>query len=338
MPEVAIVILNYNGKHFLEQFLPSLVRHTPAALAEIIIADNASRDGSVEFLKKNYPGLKILSLDRNFGFAEGYNRAFSRLKHPYYLLLNSDVEVSPNWLEPLLELFHKNPKLGACMPAIKSYDNKDFFEYAGASGGFIDRYGYTFCRGRIFGKVEKDEGQYQERREVFWTTGACMLIAAEAYRKAGGMDAHFFAHMEEVDLCWRLHKLGYTIFVEPASKVFHVGGGTLPQQHPWKTFLNYRNNLLLLHKNLPEQSRKKILRYRIMLDYLSALRFINSPKHIGSIFKAHRAYRKMKKKYNDFLTREAKTNILPACSLVYRGSVVWAYYIQGEKTFSSLNI
>ncbi len=250
MKQAAVVILNWNGKKFLEEFLPSVIKYSSDA-ADIIVADNASEDDSVDFLKKNFPQVKIILNEQNYGFAEGYNKALSKVEAKYYILLNSDIEVSKDWIEPVISCMEKDEKIGACQPKIRSLHEPEMFEYAGASGGFIDKLGYPFCRGRLFHTLEKDNGQYDDKKEVFWATGACLFVRSDLYNKLGGLDSDFFAHMEEIDYCWRLKNYGYKVYVCPESIVYHVGGGTLPKAPYCKTYLNFRNNLTLLYKNLP---------------------------------------------------------------------------------------
>ena len=248
--KVAVVILNWNGKSFLEKFLPSVFACN-SSYAEIIVADNASTDDSVSFLKSKYPQIKIIQNSSNGGFAKGYNDALKLVEAEYYVLLNSDVEVTPNWIDSVIQLMDTDKSIAACQPKIRAFDDKKSFEYAGAGGGFIDKYGYPFCRGRILDTLEEDKGQYNDVREVFWATGACLFVRSECYHKVNGFDEDFFAHMEEIDLCWRLKNLGYKIMYSPNSTVFHVGGGTLNKTSPKKTYLNFRNNLILLCKNHP---------------------------------------------------------------------------------------
>ncbi|MDF1675256.1 MAG: glycosyltransferase family 2 protein, partial [Vicingaceae bacterium] len=240
---VAVVILNWNGKHFLEKFLPSLIEHT--SFAELIVADNCSTDDSLSFLKENFPQIRIITLAENYGFAKGYNEALKQVNSDVYVLLNSDVEVTENWLQPCLEILKKDNDMAACQPKIKAFHQKTYFEYAGAAGGFIDKYGYPFCRGRIFETLEEDNNQYDEEIEIFWATGACLVIRADIYHELNGLDSFFFAHMEEIDLCWRIQNRGKKIKYVPQSTVFHVGGGTLHKSKPQKTFLNFRNNLIM---------------------------------------------------------------------------------------------
>jgi GT2 family glycosyltransferase len=272
--KTAIVILNWNGKNFLEQFLPTLIIHSAGTGVEIIIADNGSEDGSSDFIKENFPSVRLILFEKNHGFTGGYNLALQQINAQYFVLLNSDVEVTPGWLQPIIDLMDSNPEIGACQPKILAYHQKDSFEYAGAAGGFIDKYGYPFCRGRILKDFEKDNGQYDDVSEIFWSTGACMFIRADLYVKAGGFDNDFFAHMEEIDLCWRLKNMGHKIFCHPGSTVYHVGGGTLPNNNPQKLYLNYRNNLFLLFKNLPSKKRFRIVFFRLVLDGISALVYL----------------------------------------------------------------
>ena len=250
MHQIAIVILNWNGRHFLEKFLPGVAQHS-RDLARIVVADNASTDDSLAYLKANFPEVDIIRLDQNYGFTGGYNRALQQVQEPYYVLLNSDVEVSEGWLNPLMQFMEKHPEVAACQPKIRSYNDRHLLEHAGAAGGFIDYLGYPFCRGRIYNHLEEDKGQYDQAVPVFWATGACLFIRRDDFRNENGFDEQFFAHMEEIDLCWRLQQSGKQIWVIPQSTVYHVGGGTLPKNNPRKTFFNFRNNLMMLFKNLP---------------------------------------------------------------------------------------
>ncbi|MBP6260021.1 MAG: glycosyltransferase family 2 protein, partial [Paludibacter sp.] len=250
----AVVILNWNGEKFLNQFLPVLLRNTQLPGVDIYVADNASTDNSLSLIEEQFPTVKTLLLDKNYGFAGGYNKALAQINADYFVLLNSDVEVTENWLQPLLNYMNENADVAACQPKIKSFYNRDYFEHAGASGGFIDYLGFPFCRGRVVGTAEMDRGQYDTVIDVFWATGACLLIRSELYNQVGGLDDEFFAHMEEIDLCWRLKGQGFRIVCIPQSEVYHVGGGTLQVEHPHKTYLNFRNNLLMLYKNLPQKS------------------------------------------------------------------------------------
>lgn len=335
--KVALVILNWNGKHWLEKFLPSLIELSPGA--EVVVADNNSSDDSVAFLNENFPEVSQVHNTENYGYAGGYNEALKQVEAELFVLVNSDIEVSPNWLEPLVKAFENNPKLGAAQPKIRSQQNKAFFEYAGASGGYIDRWGYPFCRGRMFDHLEKDSGQYNQQQEIFWATGACMAVRAEAFWKAGGLDADFFAHMEEIDLCWRLKHLHYSIQVIPESMVYHVGGGTLDALNPKKTYLNFRNGLFLIYKNLPSSILWPTLLGRMILDGIAALKFIfeGKFKHFSAVFKAHMHFYKaigsLKKKRKAIASPlNFKTD-----ATVYPKSIVRAFFLAGKKRFSELD-
>lgn len=287
MAKTAVVILNYNGRNFLEKFLPSVISNSKEA--EVIVADNASTDDSIDYLKSGFPETRLIILDKNYGFAGGYNEALKLIEAEYFLLLNSDVEVTPNWLSPLVSFLDNNPDYAACQPKIKDQNHKALFEYAGACGGFLDFLGYPYCRGRIFNNVEIDSGQYNDPIDIFWSSGACMLIRSKVFFEAGGFDQDFFAHMEEIDLCWRIHSLGYKIKAIPASTVYHVGGGTLSKASPFKTYLNFRNGLYLLIKNLPKSKLLIKLPVRIFLDWVAGLKFLmeGTPLHGLAIIKAH---------------------------------------------------
>ncbi|MDR1155991.1 MAG: glycosyltransferase family 2 protein [Bacteroidales bacterium] len=332
---VSIVILNWNGKHFLEKYLPGVESHSRLPGVEIIVADNASTDDSLVYLQTCHPNIRIIRLDGNYGFAEGYNRALQQVEADYYVLLNSDVEVTGGWLQPMLEMMQQKQGIAACMPKIHAADRTGF-EYAGAAGGFMDKYGYTFCRGRLFHTVEKDTGQYDKEMEIFWATGACCMIHAELFHKTGGFDGVFFAHMEEIDLCWRLKNKGYTIWYTPRSAVYHVGGGMLPQSSPFKTFLNYRNNLLMMYKNLPCRRRKRILYIRTVLDGISAVYSLlkGDVSVLKAVWKAHKDYRKLRRKYRLLPGNSGEPLSCPSC--VYRRSIVYQYFIRGRKTFNGL--
>jgi len=338
MTLTSIVILNWNGKTYLEKFLPALVEHTPRKSAEIVVADNASEDGSAEFLTAAYPAIRLIRLDRNYGFAGGYNRALEQLGSRYFVLLNSDIEVTAGWLEPLVEQMERHEDCAACTPKIRDYNRKTYFEYAGAAGGFIDRYGYPFCRGRIFDSIEEDTGQYEQATRVFWGSGACLMVRAEAFRCAGGLDERFFAHMEEIDLCWRLNRMGGQVWYIPSSTVYHVGGGTLSRGNPVKTFLNFRNNLLLLYKNLPPGGRGGTLFARMLLDAVSAFRFLvqGAPRDFLAVIRAHVAYYGMKKGYRG----TEKSNNLPGIDVIVPGiyprGIVADFFLRGKKHFSDL--
>ena len=339
LAEVAVVILNWNGINFLEKFLPPLVSTTNSTIADIWIADNGSTDDSVPWLQTNFPEVKIVKLGKNYGFAEGYNRALDSIDALYYILLNSDVEVSPGWLEPLYIKLSENPEVGACMPKIRSWYQKDHFEHAGAAGGYLDKYGYPFCRGRIFNRLEKDEGQFDADSRIFWASGACLMIRAELYRSSGGLDPFFFAHMEEIDLCWRIKNMGHTIMYCHDSLVYHVGGGTLPKNDHKKTYLNFRNNIILLYKNLPAGRLLRVLFPRIILDWVSVFQFLLRLEfmNLAAVVKAHffllghiRSVRRLRKLNH-------KDSIPALHPEMYPGSLVYNFFILGKRRFDELN-
>jgi GT2 family glycosyltransferase len=336
--KVAIVILNWNGIKFLKQFFPTLIKHSSIDGVKIFLADNGSSDDSINFLKQNYPETELIILDKNFGYTGGYNRALSQIEAKYFILLNSDIEVTSDWINPIIELMDSDSKIAACQPKILSYTQKEYFEYAGAAGGFIDKYGYPFCRGRILKEHEKDQGQYDQVKEIFWATGACMFVRANLFKKAGGFDEDFFAHMEEIDLCWRLKNMGYKIYFHPESKVYHVGGGTLPNNNPNKLYLNYRNNLFLLIKNLPSEKRFLIVFLRMLLDGASAnIYFLSgSFSFFWAVLQAHIQFycnlktlrnkrRNLDNLYNTFKHKE-----------IFQGSIVKAFFIKKVRKFSDL--
>jgi GT2 family glycosyltransferase len=332
----AVVILNWNTRHFLEKFLPDVIKYT-SYCADIIVADNASTDDSVAYTEKNFPEVRIIRNSENEGFAGGYNTALRQIKNEYYVLLNSDVKVTENWLEPLVELLDSNPTAGACQPKMLSFLEPDKFEYAGAAGGFIDKLGYPFCRGRIFNALEEDNDQYNNPIPVFWSTGACMVVRSKVYWDSGALDPLFFAHMEEIDLCWRIQRSGYRIFYCPSSKVYHVGGGTLPKTNPRKTYLNFRNNLLMIYKNTPKSKFSLIFLYRILLDFLASLKFLFSGSYSDckAVWKAHKDFNNLRSLYSGPVpvTKALETPIL---LMIYPKSILWDYYLCGRKKFSSL--
>lgn len=331
--DISVVILNWNGSAMLQRFLPSVIRYSEEA--EIIVADNGSTDHSIDILREKFPSVRILPFRENYGFAEGYNRAIQQIETPYVLLLNDDVEVTPHWLQPLLEFMNHHPEVAACQPKILSETQRELFEYAGACGGFIDHLGYPYCRGRIFNHVEKDRGQYDQVCPIFWATGAALLVRTDVYRKEGGLDKRFFAHMEEIDFCWRLRSRNYGIYCIPQSTVYHVGGGTLPKSHPRKTFLNFRNNLLMLYKNLPEERLNSTLLIRYFLDLVAALKMLLSGqvKESMAIVKALRTFFKIR---HDF-DRERKENLqkqqLKDIPEMRNESLLVAFYLKKKKKF-----
>lgn len=334
MNKIAVVILNWNGANLLRQFLPSVIQYSLNE-AEIWVADNASTDNSIKIVEAEFPDVKILRLDKNYGFAGGYNRALKQISADIYVLLNSDVEVTAGWLTPILKQFEKQPHLGACQPLIRSYHHKDAFEYAGAAGGYLDFLGYPFCRGRIFDTIEFDDGQYDTSVEIFWASGAAFFVRSEVYHACGGLDEDFFAHMEEIDLCWRLKIKGWKVICESQSVVYHVGGGTLSQGSPRKTFLNFRNNLNLLLKNLPTKKLLPVLFLRMVLDGIAAFLFLFQSKghlHFLAVIKAHLHF------YSGFLSQYKKRKqIKPKpVSQIYLRSILWDYHLKKRKKFSSL--
>ncbi|MBR0533517.1 MAG: glycosyltransferase family 2 protein [Bacteroidales bacterium] len=332
--DTAIVILNWNGLHFLKRFLPVLEDCTPKENFFLVVADNGSIDGSVEWLKAEHPDVQLIEFDRNYGFTEGYNRAFREIEADYYILLNSDVEVTPGWAETLINFMEDNPDAGICQPKILSESARDTFEYAGACGGFIDHFGYPFCRGRILSNIEKDHGQYDEEEEIFWATGACMVVRSSLYHHLGGLDDLFFAHMEEIDFCWRAKLLGFQVWAVPQAKVYHVGGGTLPNNAPQKLYYNYRNNLLMLYKNLPGNVRWSIITTRKFLDFCSAMVYLVTFRwdSFKAVFRAHRDYRRLKKVEDHSVFSEEFNDIGHL-----RGSILLKFFLSGKKlTFDQL--
>lgn len=336
--KLAIVILNWNGREMMAQYLPTVINYSRDE-ATIFVADNASADDSVDMLRKQFPAVRIICLEKNWGFADGYNKALEQIDAEYYLLLNSDVLVTHHWLTPLIEFMDNHPEAAACQPKLLSIYDKNRFEYAGACGGYLDRYGYPFCRGRIFDVVEEDNGQYDNREEVLWATGACLLIRSKDYWAAGGFDGRFFAHNEEIDLCWRLRLQDRRIFCIPESEVYHVGGGTLPKENPMKTFLNFRNNLTMLYKNLPEKELKHVMRWRCFLDYLAAFGTLILNRNAGdfkAIFKARRAFRRWLPDFakdREQIQQSRKVGHVPQQR---RFSILWQYYAKGRKVFLQL--
>ena len=338
MDKVAIVILNWNGAKMLAQYMPTVLNYSRDE-ATVYVADNASTDDSLDLLRRDFPECRLIVLDKNWGFAEGYNKALAQIEAEYYLLLNSDIEVTHHWLTPLIEFMDVHPEVAACQPKLLSIYNKDMFEYAGASGGYLDRYGYPFCRGRIFETVEDDNGQYDYATEILWATGAALMIRSKDYWEVGGLDGRFFAHNEEIDLCWRLCIRGRKLYCLPESYVFHVGGGTLPKSNPMKTFLNFRNNLTMLYKCLPDDELKTIMRWRWFLDYLAAFEMLLLKRNWGdfcAVFRARRAFKRWRK---DFVAdREAIQKSRRGTDIPLRRpySLLWQYFAKGHKRFSDL--
>lgn len=338
MEKVAIVILNWNGEQMLRQYLSSVMQYSQDE-ATVYVADNASTDGSLAMLRADFPEVRLIELEKNWGFAEGYNQALRQIDAEYYLLLNSDIEVTPHWLTPMIALMDAQQAVAACQPKLLSMHDRQAFEYAGASGGYIDRLGYPFCRGRVFETVEKDEGQYDDQTDIHWATGAALMIRAKDYWEVGGLDARFFAHNEEIDLCWRLRIRGRRIVCVPASYVYHVGGGTLPKGNPMKTFLNFRNNLTMLYKCLPEAELKVVMRWRWWLDYLAAWETLILKRNLGdfkAIYRARRAFKQWRKDFAEdrrAIQASRVDNKKPERKLF---SLLWQYYVKGRKTFSTL--
>lgn len=337
MKRVAIIILNWNGSQLMEQYLPSVLRHKPS-WAEVIVADNGSTDDSLPMLAGIFPKVKRISFDRNYGFAEGYNRAIATVDHEYCVLLNSDVEVTPGWLDAPIAALDADPNLACVQPKIRAWHHKEWFEYAGAAGGFMDRYGYPFCRGRVLHRLERDEGQYDEPADLLWATGACLIVRTAVYKEAGGLDARFFAHQEEVDFCWRLRSRGYRICCTPASVIYHVGGATLSMEHPRKTFLNFRNNLLMLYKNLPEKDLKPVMRVRFWLDYVAALKFLweGHFSNAKAVYEARKAFYELLPDYASVREENLRLSTGKPIPELMRKSLIWAFYVQGKRYFSDL--
>ncbi len=328
-PLVSVIILNWNGMEMLRRFLPAITSTTPLDLARVIVADNGSTDDSLKVLAEEFPEVEVLRLDRNYGYAEGYNRAIALIDTPYAVLLNSDVATTEGWLQPLVDFMEANSDVAACQSKIRSVNEPQMFEYAGACGGFLDRNGYPYCRGRLFDTLEVDNGQYDTVIDIDWATGAALMIRTELYKEVGGLPSEFFAHMEEIDLCWRLRAAGYRLAVVPQSVVMHLGGGSLPASSPRKTYLNFRNNLLLLHRNLPLDCRRKILFRRRLLDTIAWAKYVVSLKwnHAGAILRAHRDFRRLRGETSD----NRRVNIL-----TNRPNIIVRYYLRGRHHFSQL--
>ena len=336
--KTSVVILNWNGAEMLRRFLPSVIAYSQGEGVEICVADNASSDNSCEVIEREFPEVRLIRLSENYGFAEGYNRALQQIDAEYVVLLNSDVEVTSGWLEPMTDYLDKHPQVAACQPKLLSFQEKSCFEYAGAAGGFIDKYGYPFCRGRIFDVIESDYGQYEDIIPVFWATGAALLIRLQVYCEVGGLDGRFFAHMEEIDLCWRLRSRGYGIVCLPFSRVYHVGGATLKKENPRKTLLNFRNNLIMLYKNLPENELYRVMRVRLFLDYLAAFVFLlkGDKNNSLAVLRAHKEYMSMR-----FLFKAERDENLRSASLVsiperFEKSILWWTKVRRCKFFSDL--
>lgn len=338
MDKIAVVILNWNGCEMLRSFLPSVVRFSEADGGVVYVADNASTDASVEMLRREFPSVHLILLDKNHGFADGYNLALRQVEAKYVVLLNSDVEVTEHWLTPLAAYMDAHPEVAACQPKIRSWRHREQFEYAGAAGGFIDRYGYPFCRGRIMGVVEADKGQYDAAMPVFWATGAALFIRLQDYRDAGGLDGRFFAHMEEIDLCWRLRARGRQLACVPRSVVYHVGGATLQKENPRKTFLNFRNNLLMLYKNLPQDELHRVMGVRACLDYVAALSFVLKGQfpNAWAVLRARRAYVALRPSFAASREENLQKAVLDAIPERTGYSILAQFYLRGKRLFSQL--
>ena len=336
---VAIVILNWNGTNLLGEFLPSVIENSKGNNIRIIVADNGSTDGSPDFVRKNFPGIELLNLGTNHGFAKGYNLALEKIDTDYFVLLNSDIEVTPGWLDACLLRLESDQKIAAVQPKVLSYHSKQQFEYAGAAGGYIDRFGYPFCRGRILNVLETDSDQYNIATPVFWATGACLFIRRSSFFQAGGFDDDFWAHMEEIDLCWRLKNQGFTIWYEPESKVYHLGGGSLPYNNPKKIFLNFRNNLWVLYKNLPASKFTMTLIFRLVLDGAAAFKLLSefNLSAFFSVFRAHFHFYKTLGKFRRKRKMLSEKAIISNHMEIYKGSIVWDFYFRHVEKFSSLH-
>ena len=332
--KTAVIILNWNGKKYLEMFLARVVE-TCKGVADVIVADNCSDDGSVDFLKKTFHEVRIIQNPENGGFAKGYNQALEQVDAEFYVLLNSDIEVTDGWIEPVIELMESDEQIAACQPKVLSYYEKDKFEYAGAAGGFIDMYGYPFCRGRIFQSIEEDHGQYDDNTEVFWATGACMFIRSKYFHNIGGFDNDFFAHMEEIDICWRLKHEGFKIMYCGASKIYHIGGGSLNKSSARKTYLNMRNNATMMYKNLPRKQLYPVFFFRFILDFAAAMKFLidGGFKHFVAVSRAHIGF------YFSYKKNRSKRKQInhQKVSLIYQGNIVFDHFINRIKKFSQLD-
>ncbi len=335
MPQVAVVILNFNGKVFLEKFLPAVLTHS-RPFARVIVADNASTDGSLEMLREKYPDVSLICNPENLGFSSGYNLALGQIEADYFVLLNSDIEVTPGWIEPVISMMESDRSIAACQPKILSYHQPGQFEYAGAAGGFIDKYGYPFCRGRLFQTLETDHGQYNDNREVFWASGACMFVRADLYQAHGGLDDDFFAHMEEIDFCWRLKNAGFRIVYCAQSTVYHIGGGTLPKASARKTYLNFRNNLSLLYKNLPDNRFFRVILSRLFLDMAASLKFLVEGG-LDDFLAVVRAHAHFYRKIPRLRRKRSHLKRLDSVPGVYQKNVAVSYFLLRKKKYSDLS-
>ena len=338
MHKIAIVILNWNGAKMLRQYLADVIKFSTEDGAVVYVADNASTDDSIELLETHFTSCRIVRLEKNWGFAEGYNKALEQIDTPYTVLLNSDVEVTEGWLNAPLAAMEQDEQLAAVQPKIRAYRDKRYFEYAGAAGGFMDSYGYPFCRGRVLHIVEEDRGQYDQPTDILWATGACLFIRTQLYRHVGGLDAGFFAHQEEIYLCWRLRSRGYRLRCCPESVVYHVGGATLHVESPRKTFLNFRNNLLMLYKNLPENRLQPVMRVRFWLDYLAALKFLlcGHPQNAWAVYEARSAYQALKVQYAPKRQENLRLTRVKEIPEILSKSLIKEFYLHGKRYFPAL--
>jgi len=338
MKKVAVAILNWNGRALMEEFLPSVIEHTPEDIADIFVVDNASTDDSITMLKQKFPFVKLILLDENYGFAEGYNKALKDIGSEYTVLLNSDVEVTSGWMDAPLKVLDADDSIAGAQPKILSQRRKEYFEYGGASGGYLDEYGYPFCRGRLLHIVEKDKGQYNNPVDILWATGACLFIRTKVYLKEGGLDSNFFAHQEEIDFCWRLRCRGYRLLCTPDSMVYHVGGGTLRTESPRKTYLNFRNNLLMLFKNLPDDRIEHVMRVRFWLDYIAASKFFLLGHFLNAraVYTARKDFFRMKKEYADVRKENLSKTLAFNIPEVIDCSLIFSFYLKRRRKYSSL--
>ena len=337
--KVAVVILNWNGKDMMRNYLPSVVQNTSNECVRVVVADNGSTDGSVEMLREEFPEVGVILLDKNYGFAEGYNKALKQVEAKYYLLLNSDVKIiDKDWITPLLDCMESHTEVAACQPKLLSLKEPEKFEYAGAAGGFIDKYGYPFCRGRVFSNIEDDHSQYDDQIDVFWATGAALMVRSDDYWEVGGLDGRFFAHMEEIDLCWRLRSAGKRVVCIPNSRAYHLGGASLSQGNPRKTFLNFRNNLIMLYKNLPKEELRPVMRMRCFLDTVAALSFLLKGElgNFKAVLKARKEFTANKDIFWNDRQQNLKMTVDPHPYGRYGFSLLWQYHVRRRKTFELL--
>ena len=339
MKKVSVVILNWNGVGMLQKFLPGVIKYSQGEGVEVCVADNGSTDESVVWLQTYCPDVRLIVLDKNYGFADGYNMALQQVEAEYVVLLNSDVEVTPHWLDPLMEYMDAHPEVAACQPKIRSERNKALFEYAGASGGYLDKYGYPFCRGRIFDVVEEDKGQYDTVQPIFWATGAALFICLKDYRESGGLDGRFFAHMEEIDLCWRLRSRGRQLVCIPQSVVYHVGAATLKKENPRKTFLNFRNNLLMLYKNLPKEELEKVLFVRGVLDWVAIVVFLlkGDSKNARAVIQARREFKRIRPEFKPLREENLAKATIASIPERVDYSILWKFHLARKKVYTLLS-